>query len=55
MSQRHITEIAEVYYHSRSKVEPNTTHYKNKYYFEFINESKVFLLIYNSGIIKSIE
>ena len=25
---------------------------KTNFYFEFINQSKVFLLIYNSGIIK---
>ena len=30
-------------------------HDKNDFYFEFINESKVFLLIYNSDLIKSYE
>ena len=40
-------------YHSRDKEEPNATY--NKFYFEFINESKAFLLIYNSDIIKSYE
>ena len=38
-------------YHSRSKEEPNAIHYKNEFYFEFKNESKIFLLIYTSGII----
>ena len=45
----------EVSYHSRSTEEPNAVNYKNEFYFEFINKSKVFLLIYNSGIIKSNE
>ena len=30
-------------------------HYENEFYFVFINESKVFILICNSGIIKSNE
>ena len=28
---------------------------KNKFYFGYINESKVFILIYNSGIMRSYE
>ena len=29
-------------YHSRSKEDHNLVHYKNEFYFEFTNESKVF-------------